>query len=298
MFEGRKMKLGIAPIGWTNDDMPELGGEIPFEQCVSEVALAGFSGTEVGGQFPTDPAVLKKALDLRGLSIASQWFSSFLCEKPYAENEAAFVKQLDFLSAVGAQRINACELTRCLFASDKSMFGDNKPVATDAEWENLCSGLNKMGKIAQGRGFKLCFHHHMATVVQTFAETKRLMDNTDPGLVFLCYDTGHFTFSQEDAVLAAQTFAPRIDHVHLKDIRPAKMKQAYAEGFCFRKAIWDGCFTIPGDGCVDFSAVFSVLDKSGYEGWLLVEAEQDPVKANPFEYAKKAREYIRKHSGI
>ena len=183
------VKLGIAPIGWTNDDMPQLGGELTFEQMVSEAALAGFQGTEVGGKFPTDPAVLNKALDLRGIKIASQWFSSFLCSTPYEENEKAFIEQLDFLEAVGASRINVCELTRCLFAEECSMFGDNKPIATDEEWDKLCDGLNKLGKIAADRGFKLCFHHHMATVVQTFEETKRLMDNTDPRYVYLCFDT-------------------------------------------------------------------------------------------------------------
>lgn len=298
MFDGRKMTLGIAPIGWTNDDMPQLGGDIPFEQCIDEIALAGFAGTEVGGKFPSDPVLLRKALGERNLSIASQWFSSFLCEKPYQENEAAFVNQLDFLDQLGAKRINACELTRCLFASPESMFGDNKPVASDEEWERLCSGLDKLGEIARDRGFKLCFHHHMATVVQTFAETKRLLDNTNPDYVHLCYDAGHFTFSNEDAVAAATAFASRIGHVHLKDIRPEKMKQAYADGFAFRQAVLEGCFTIPGDGCVDFPAVFSVLDASGYAGWVLVEAEQDPAKANPLECAIRARAYIKQHAGI
>lgn len=297
MFDGGKIELGIAPIGWTNDDMPQLGGDIPFEQCIREMALAGFTGTEVGGKFPADPAALKKALDSRGLRIASQWFGSFLCGTPYAENEAAFVERLDFLSALGAKRVNVCELTRCLFASDLSMFGDDKPTATDEEWEKLCAGLDKLGQIARRRGFKLCFHHHMATVAQTFAETERLLDNTDPDLVFLCFDTGHFTFAGEDAVAAAIAFAPRIGHVHLKDVRPAKMEQARAEGFAFRQAVLEGCFTVPGDGCVDFPGVFAALDAAGYEGWLLVEAEQDPARANPFEYAKKAREYIRKHVG-
>ena len=298
MFEGRKILLGIAPIGWTNDDMPRLGGENTFEQCVSEAALAGFQGTEVGGKYPTDPQVLKKAMELRGLKIASQWFSSFLCEKPYEENEREFVKQLDFLESVGANRINVCELTRCLFASEESMFGPAKPVATDVEWEKLSTGLDKLGKIASERGFKLCFHHHMATVVQTLTETRRLMETTDPKYVYLCFDTGHFTFAGEDAVRACKEFAPRIGHVHLKDIRKNKMEQARREGFKFRRAILENCFTVPGDGCVDFPAVFKILDEVGYEGWLLVEAEQDPAISNPFEYAVKARKYIREVTGI
>ena len=121
------VKLGIAPIGWTNDDMPQLGGELTFEQMVSEAALAGFQGTEVGGKFPTDPAVLNKALDLRGIKIASQWFSSFLCSTPYEENEKAFIEQLDFLE-LSVQAASTYALTRCLFAEECSMFGDNKPI--------------------------------------------------------------------------------------------------------------------------------------------------------------------------
>lgn len=291
-------KLGIAPIGWTNDDMPQLGGELTFEQMVSEAALAGFTGTEVGGKFPTDPAVLNKALKLRGMEIASQWCSTFLCSEPYEKTEAEFIKTLDFLEQVGASRINVCELTRCLFAESCSMFGDNKPVATDEEWKRLCDGLNRLGKIAADRGFRMCFHHHMATVVQTIEETRRLLENTDPRYVYLCYDTGHFTFSGEDAVAAAKEFAPRIGHVHLKDIRKDKMEQAYREGFAFRQSVLEGCFTVPGDGFVDYPGVFAALEAAGYEGWLLVEAEQDPAKANPLEYAIKAREYIRKTAGI
>lgn len=292
------VKLGIAPIGWTNDDMPQLGGELTFEQMISEAALAGFQGTEVGGKFPTDPTELNRALDLRGLKIASQWFSSFLCSAPYAENEAAFLKQLDFLEAVGARRVNVCELTRNLFAEKCSMFDANKPLASDREWDALCTGLNKLGKIASNRGFKLCFHHHMATVVQTVAEIRRLMENTDPQYVWLCFDTGHVTFSKEDAVAVAREFGPRIGHVHLKDIRPDKMEQAYREGFPFRRAVLEGCFTIPGDGCVDYPGVFEALNAAHYEGWFIVEAEQDPAKANPLAYAFQAREYLRKAAGV
>ena len=295
------VKLGIAPIGWTNDDMPQLGGELTFEQMVSEAALAGFQGTEVGGKFPTDPAVLNKALDLRGIKIASQWFSSFLCSTPYEENEKAFIEQLDFLEAVGASRINVCELTRCLFAEECSMFGDNKPIATDEEWDKLCDGLNKLGKLSMEKyGIRTCFHHHMGTVCQTVEETTRLMENTDPKYVFLCFDTGHFTFAGEDPVKMLEKFADRVGHVHLKNMRMPLVEKARAEHWSFLDAVRAGAFTVPGDpdGCVEFDAVFDLLDKAGYTGWIMVEAEQDPAKANPFEYAKMGREYITAHTGL
>ncbi|WP_265457034.1 myo-inosose-2 dehydratase [Enterococcus sp. HY326] len=298
MFDGKNIQLGISPLGWSNDDMPELGAENSYEQCINETSLAGFSGTEVGIKFPSDPKSINESLKSRNLKVASKWFSSFLCSTPYEENEAEFLKELDFLESVGSNRINVCELTRNLFASEKSMFGNAKPVASDEEWVKLTTGLNKLGKVANERGFKLCFHHHMATVVQTYAETKRLLENTDPELVYLCFDTGHFTFSNEDAVQACQDFVNRIGHVHLKDIRKDKMTEAISQGYKFRKAVVEGCFTVPGDGFVNFPRIFEILDSNDYEGWLLVEAEQNPKKANPLEYAVKARKYLQEKTGL
>ena len=299
MLDPKKVRLGICPIGWSNDDMWDLGDENTFQQCISEMKLAGFDGCEVGHKYPEDKTVLKHMLDVRNMTIASKWFSSFLVDKPYEEVEAEFIKELDYLSYVGATAINVSEQSGSIQGQlDTPVLDDKKRVLTDEEWDRFTTGLNKLGKIAADRGFKLCFHHHMATVVQTFEETKRLMDNTDPRYVYLCFDTGHFTFSKEDAVKAAKEFGPRIGHVHLKDIRPNMMEKAYAEGFKFRKAVLEGCFTIPGDGCVDYPGVFKALHDAHYEGWFIVEAEQDPAKANPLEYAKMAREYIKKTAGI
>ncbi|NMA67077.1 MAG: myo-inosose-2 dehydratase, partial [Clostridiaceae bacterium] len=148
MFKDRNIKLGISPLGWTNDDMPHLGADIPFEQSIKEMTLAGFEGTEVGNKFPKDPFELNATLKKYNLKIASQWFSSFLCETSYEENEKRFVEQLDYLESVGANLINVCELTRNLFAVETSMFGNDKPIASDDEWELLCSGLNKLGTVA------------------------------------------------------------------------------------------------------------------------------------------------------
>ncbi len=288
------IRLGIAPIGWTNDDMPALGGENTFEQCVSEMALAGFTGCEVGSKYPKDPAVLKEALDLRGMRIASKWFSSFLATRPFEENRQAFEAELDFLAAMGADRINVSEQSLSIQGDESLAVLDEKPVFGDAEWSRLLDGLNRLGEIASARGFRLCFHHHMGTGVQTVAETLRLLDGTDPAHVFLCYDTGHFTFAGEDPLAVLAAHAGRIGHVHLKDVRPDVLARVKAERWSFLRAVREGVFTVPGDGCVDFPAVFAALQGSGYQGWLLVEAEQDPARANPFRYAKLARENIRR----
>ncbi len=293
MLNKDKIKLGIAPIGWTNDDMPALGGENTFEQCISEMALAGFTGCEVGNKYPKDTTVLKEALDLRGMRIASKWFSSFLATKPYEETEAEFLKELDYLSALGADRINVSEQSHSVQGNEELSIFDNKVYFTDEEWDKLCDGLNRLGKLAAERGFKVCFHHHMGTGVQTIAETERLMDNTDKDYVFLCYDTGHFTFSGEDPLYILRKYPERIGHVHLKDVREEVLKKATEGKWSFLKSVREGTFTVPGDGCVDFKSVFEELDKQGYEGWLLVEAEQDPARANPFRYAKMARGYIK-----
>ncbi|NLA52820.1 MAG: myo-inosose-2 dehydratase [Clostridiales bacterium] len=299
MFNKDKVFLGMAPIGWCNDDMPELGAENTFRQIISEMALAGFTGCEIGNKYPKDPAELKYELDLRGMRIASRWFSSFLLTKPYEEVEKEFLDELDFLAAVGANRINVSEQSHSIQGqTDTPILGDAKYVMNDDEWQRFCEGLNKLGEAANKRGFKLCFHHHMGTVVQTADETDRMMQNTDPRYVFLCYDTGHFTFAGEDPLTMLKKYADRVGHVHLKDMRREVVDRVKPEGWSFLRAVREGAFTVPGDGCVEFDPIFELLSKAGYEGWLLVEAEQDPAKANPFEYALKARKFIREHAGL
>ncbi len=294
----KKIRLAIAPIGWTNDDLPELGGEIPFEQCVSEMALAGFEGSEVGNKYPKDTAVLNKALKLRGLTICNAWFSSFLTTEPYEKVEQAFIAHRDYLYAAGARVIGAAEQGHSIQGrQDLSVF-DAKPSFTDAEWKKLCEGLNRLGERAAEKGMKLTYHHHMGTGVQTAAEIDRLMEGTKPELLGLLYDTGHLVFSGEDYVAVLKKWIKRVRHVHLKDVRGAVRDRVKKEKLSFLAAVKQGTFTVPGDGDVDFAPVFAELKASGYEGWWVVEAEQDPAKANPLEYAIKARTFIREKAGI
>ena len=292
-----RIMLGIAPIGWTNDDMPDLGAENTFQQCVSEMALAGFSGCEIGNKYPSDPIELKKALDLRNMKIVNRWFSSFILSKPFSEVEEDFRKNCSFLQAVGAGRIGASEQSGSIQGTDKGVF-DCKPVMTDKEWKELCLGLNRLGAIALEYGISLVYHHHMGTVVQTPEEIDRLMAGTDPKLFSLLYDTGHLAYMGADYLDVLKKHVARIKHVHLKDIRPDVVAEVKKNHLSFLQGVRKGTFTVPGDGSIDFKPVFDVLDKAGYEGWLLVEAEQDPAVANPFEYALKAREYIRRTAGI
>ena len=288
-----RIKLAIAPIGWTNDDLPQLGGEIPFEQCVSEMALAGFEGSEVGNKYPKDPAVLRPALELRGLRICNAWFSTYLTTRPYEEVERAFVEHCTFLQAMGAKIVGVAEQGNSIQGDPDIPVFDGKPVNSERQWELLAAGLDKLDKKAREFGLRLTYHHHMGTGVQTNGEIDRLMEETDADLVGLLYDTGHLVFSGEDPMVPLRKWFDRIWHVHLKDVRAAKRQQAIKEKWSFLKGVLEGVFTVPGDGMIDFRPIVEHLLANGYEGWWVVEAEQDPKIANPLEYAMKARKYIR-----
>jgi len=298
MFNKDKVKLGIAPIAWTNDDMPELGGENTFEQCVSEMALAGFTGSEVGNKYPRDTKVLKKALELRGISIASAWFSSFLTTKPLSETVEAFKLHRDFLHEMGAKVIVVSEQGHSIQGKIDTPILTGKHIFTDDEWKKLASGLEELGRLAAEKDMKIVYHHHMGTGVQTFEEIDKLMEMTDPKLVYLLFDTGHLVFSGIDPEKVLRKFINRIKHVHLKDIRKDVLAEVKTEKMSFLNAVKDGAFTVPGDGMIDFEPLFKILDQNDYEGWFIVEAEQDPAKANPLEYAIMARKYIREKAKI
>ncbi|WP_129730078.1 myo-inosose-2 dehydratase [Ectobacillus funiculus] len=297
MFKENTIKLGIAPIAWTNDDLPELGGENTFEQCVSEMALAGFTGSEVGNKYPRNTEVLKKALSLRGLQIASAWFSAFLTTKPLEETVEAFIEHRDFLHAMGAKVIVVSEQGKSVQGQAVPVY-KAKPVFTEEEWKLLVDGLHRLGELAAEKDMAIVFHHHMGTGIQTTEEIDKLMELTDPKLVSLLFDTGHLVFSGEDPIHVLKKHLPRIKHVHLKDIRPEVVARVKEEDLSFLQAVKAGAFTVPGDGGIEFDEVFTTLAASDYTGWFVVEAEQDPAVANPLEYALKARRYIHEKTGL
>jgi inosose dehydratase len=292
------VRLGIAPIGWTNDDLPELGGEITFEQCVSEMALAGFEGCEVGNKYPRDPEALKAALDLRGLQVCNAWFSCHFTTKPEEAVLEEFLVQRDFLKAVGAGVIGASEQGNSVQGQMDTPVLSAKPVFSEEQWQRVCGGLEHMGELASDVGMVLTYHHHMGTAIQTGKEIDRLMAETHPDKVSLLYDTGHLYFSGEDPLAVLQRHSERIRHVHLKDVRGPVLERLRNEGWSFLRGVKEGVFTVPGDGTIEFAPIFKVLADVAYTGWWVVEAEQDPAQANPLEYAQKAREYIRDHTGL
>ncbi len=288
-----KVKLGITPTLWWNDDFPSIDIGIPFGEAVSEMALAGFQGCSIGHKYPTDPAELKSALDLRGLTVSEPWVSTYFTIDGMAEQTVdAFEERLAFLKAVGGHDIVVAEFGSTSHILPIALFA-NRAVFDDQQWDQLSQGLNRLGKIADDAGMRLCYHHHMGTGVMTRADVDRLLAGTDPAYVHLLLDTGHLAFAGDDPLAAAQELSARIKHVHLKDIRPEIVSRVREDNLSFQQGIEDGVFTVPGDGSIDFRAILQTLGDNGFEGWLVVEAEQDPAKANPLEYAQKARAYLR-----
>jgi inosose dehydratase len=298
MFDRHKVSLGITPTGWTNDDMPGLGDDIPFEQCVSEMALAGFEGCSVGHKYPKDPEVLKRELGLRGLRVSEPWASTlFTVAEMENRTVEGFRQQMAFIKEMGGTDVVVAELGHAVHQQPVYVLA-NKPIFSDEQWGRMVEGLTRLGRMAAEEDMRLCYHHHMGTGVQTRAEVDRLMNDTDPELVHLLFDTGHLYWAGDDPLDMARAYAERIKHVHLKDIRQDVLDHCMERKMSFLESVIEGAFTVPGDGVIDFEPIFRTLADAGYEGWLIVEAEQDPHKANPLEYAKKARAYLGQVTGL
>jgi len=285
------VRLGTNPIGWSNDDLPELGGDIPLETCLSDTAQAGFSGIELGNKFPRDAAQLQPILEQHGLVLVSGWYSGSLVHGSVDLDWANMADHLDLLEKMGCQVMVYCDTTDAVH-SDRSKSLTARPVMPEDNWRPFCDRLTQMADRMADRGIRLAYHHHMGTVIQTEAETDRLMEETGES-VGLLLDTGHATFAGADPTALAKRHADRIIHVHTKDVRDRVMQLALANGCSFLDAVIDGVFTVPGDGFVDIGSALAPLAEVDYKGWLVVEAEQDPIKANPLEYATLGHRNLR-----
>jgi inosose dehydratase len=284
------VRLGINPITWTNDDMPELGGDIPLEVCLAEAREAGFAGIELGGKFPRQAAVLRPILDRHGLALVSGWYSAQLARREAADEIDAVASHLDLLAAMGCRAMVFAE-GHGSTDGDPSAPLSRRPVLPDAAWPGFCARLDAVARHLKRRGVRLAFHHHMGTVVQTEDEIDRLMAGTgdDVGLLL---DTGHLAFAGGDPAAVARRHGARIAHVHCKDVRAAVLRDVLHDDRSFLAAVLDGVFTVPGDGSIDFAGVLRELVRAAYAGWLVVEAEQDPAKAHPLTYARLGHDHL------
>ncbi len=284
------VKLGIAPIAWSNDDMPELGGDTPLEQCLSEASEAGFSGIESGGKFPKKSNELIPLLDKYNLKLCSGWYGANLRINSVKEEIELIQDQLKLFQDCKAPCIVFAEVSDSIAGNPKRPLS-TRPKMTNDEWINYCKKISEIGKYLEDQGMPLAYHHHMGTVIETQQDTERLLENTSDQ-VKLILDTGHMLFAGGNSIEVANNFKERIIHVHCKDMRKKVLEKSLKEDFSFQQAFLEGAFTVPGDGFIDYEPLLTFLKKSNYNGWLVVEAEQDPAKANPLEYARIGHNYL------
>src|SRR5690606_31563175 len=279
-----EIRLGIAPIGWSNDDLPELGGDIPLEQCLREAKLAGYAGVEKGGKFPLEAEVLGPLLEPHGLVLVSGWSSGELRHGSVEREQRRIARQLELYLALGAPVMVYAETTGTVQgAIDVPV--SRRPRMPDEEFKSYGDKLTELAEWLRAEGCPMTFHHHMGTVVETEAEIDLLLRCTGDA-VGLLFDTGHLHFAGGDVLATARRHGGRINHVHCKDVRADVLARLKAEDWSFLKGVLEGVFTVPGDGSIDFGAVAQVLAEIGYSGWVVVEAEQDPEKANPLDMAR------------
>ena len=284
------VKLGVAPIAWSNDDMPELGGETTLEQCLKEANEAGYIGIESGGKFPKKSSELIPKLDQFNLKLCSGWYGANLRKNSVEEEKKSIQEQLNLFKDCDAPCIVFAEVSGSI-QGDPNRKLSTPPQMKKDEWQKFCEKISELGKYLEDEGMPLAYHHHMGTVIETQKDTERLIENTHES-VKLTLDTGHMLFAKGDSKYILQNYHERILHVHCKDIRKQVLEKSLKEDLSFRGAFLEGAFTVPGDGCIDYQTLFNVLKNNNYSGWLVVEAEQDPAKANPLEYAKIGYNYL------
>lgn len=283
------IRIGTNPIAWSNDDMRELGGETALETCLAEAREAGYEGIELGHKFPREPGALRAALAPYGLACVSGWYSTALLERDADAELRAARPHLDLLRAMGAPVMIVAETVNAVHGERDAPLS-RRPVLGPDQWERFGARLTAFADLLLDEGVRLVYHHHMGTVVQSEADIDTLMACTGPS-VHLLLDTGHATWGGADPAVLAQRYRGRISHVHAKDIRPDLRQRADAEDWSFLRSVLAGVYTVPGDGCVDFPAVFRALPF--YSGWVVVEAEQDPAVAHPLTYARLGFDNLR-----
>jgi myo-inosose-2 dehydratase len=288
------IRLGANPIGWSNDDLQEIGGDTPLETCLEEAREAGFSGMEKGNKMPNRGAALKAKLAEFGLDFVGGWYSTELRLRSAREEFEAAKLHIEMTKGAGAKIVIAAETSNTIHGN-RSVPLSKRPRMAGEDWAGYGAKMTEFASRVADQGLKLCYHHHMGTIVQSGADIDAFMAHTKAP-VYLLLDTGHATWGGSDPAALAQRYRDRIGHVHAKDVRKAKMEAANAADLSFLDAILGvgselGVYTVPGDGMIDYVAVLKQL--RGYSGWVILEAEQDPVKAPALAYAKKGVAHLR-----
>ena len=285
-----KIKLGIAPIAWSNDDMPELGGDTPIEQCLEEASAAGFTGIELGGKFPRNPGITNFLLNKYKLKMPGGWYGSLLRTRSAEDEWFAMQDHLNLLKLVNADVFVFADVSGSI-QGDQTKRLSTRPTMEDDEFVEYCKKINVISNRLSDEGIPMSYHEHMGTIIQTENDVDRFMNNTNQN-TFLLYDTGHLLFAEANYERVLKNYISKINHVHCKDIRQNILENSLKNDLSFRESFLDGVFTVPGDGCIDYEPLFEILYQNNYDKWLIIGAEQDPKKANPLEYAKIGFSYL------
>ena len=275
------VRIGANPIIWSNDDLRELGAEISLETCLSQARQIGFAGMELGHKFPREPAALGAVLDRYGLVCVSGWYSGQLLTRDAREELSLLRPHLDLLKALGSSVLVFAEVTGAVHGDIRQPLS-RRPRLAAGQWKQFGRRLTDLARMTAVEGVQLTYHHHMGTVVQSEDDIGALMEACGPE-VGLLLDSGHAAFAGADPIRLAQRYAPRIRHFHAKDVRACVREKARAGDWSFLQSVLEGVFTVPGDGCIEFASLFRAL--RAYSGWIVLEAEQDPQRADPMTYA-------------
>jgi inosose dehydratase len=286
--------IGANPIGWTNDDLQEIGGDTPLETCLEQAKEAGVEGMEFGHKFPREGKALKAKLGSFGMDFVGGWYSTELLQRSPREEFEAAMSHIEMTKGSGANILIAAETSNAIHGNRSKPLSQRPRLSRD-DWKGFGARMTEFAERVADEGLKLCYHHHMGTIVQSERDIDAFMAHTKAP-VHLLLDTGHARWGGSDPAGLARAYRSRIGHVHCKDVREAKMRESNAGDWSFLDSILGmgaelGVYTVPGDGVIDYPAVFKELP--GYSGWVVLEAEQDPEKAPALPYAKKGVAHIR-----
>ena len=285
-----KAKLGISPICWWNDDLVELSDDVSLEECLRQASVAGYTGMETGRRFPMDWAELGPILKKYGMSVCGGWFSGTVLEGDLAANKDRIQAQMALFKAAGAPCIVYGEVARSI-QGDRSKPLAQKPKLDEDQIKTYARNMTAFGEWCAELGMPLSYHHHMAAVIETERELDLFMKHSGEGIPLL-FDAGHMAFAGGDVLRVLDNHHARITHVHTKDVRMGVINALDRTKDSFLDAVMKGAFTVPGDGSLDFEAIVKRCAHYGYEGWFVVEAEQDPKKAPPLEWSTKGNKEL------
>jgi inosose dehydratase len=285
-----KARLGIAPIAWWNDDLAEMSDDVTLEECLGQASVAGFTGMETGRRFPMSMAELGPILARYGISVCGGWFSGLLLDGDIEREKDRVRAQMDFFIAAKAPCIVYGETARSIQGVRSAPLA-TKPKLSEDEIRAYGRKMTGFAEWCADQGMPIAYHHHMAAVVETEPEVDLLMANSGEALPLL-YDAGHMAFAGGDVLRLIDKYHRRISHVHTKDVRRSVIDKLDRTRESFLDAVVKGAFTVPGDGSLDFAAIVGRLASYGYEGWFVVEAEQDPKLNPPLDMAKKGHKEL------